>query len=122
MQIRRSRLAAFTCLMIAGASLSPGSSIAQETTKDTIIACMLENTTEQDVSAMRNMMVAALTDDNDGMKRYLLQVGFSVSNLAMNTCHMDYALLSKPEFLEISRLYGQKLGEKIMTEALAKLK
>lgn len=109
-------------LAVVGVLVAPAGGRAEESEQERIVACMLEKTTEQEVSAVRGMMIAALTEDNDGLKRTLLQVGFAVSNLAMNTCRMDYALLGKPEFQQIARLYGQKLGEKIMADAFAKLK
>ena len=107
---------------MAAAPAARAQDAGKSTDMDAIVACMFEQTTEQDVAKMREFMVAALTEDADAMKRLLLEVGFSVSNLALNKCQMDYSLLSKPEFQQIAKTYGQKLGEKIMADAFAKLK
>jgi hypothetical protein len=109
-------------MMLMGASLTPQSLRAQETNPDTIIACMIEKTTEENKAVMRNMIIAALQDNQSETKKYVVQLGSFITDLALNKCSMSYQMLTQPQFKDIARRYGQQVGEEMMRQAFAKLK
>ncbi|MGE6784330.1 hypothetical protein ACQKGL_17620 [Ensifer adhaerens] len=83
--------------------------------------CMLENTTSDEESAFKDVMVAALRDDNDALKVSLDQLSTVMMDLALTKCEVALSALATPQFQTAAGLYGQQVGEKLMKKAFEKL-
>ncbi len=86
------------------------------------VTCMIEKTTSEDEAVFKAMFVAALQDDTAQMKSSLVQLASLIMNVAMVRCDVPLSTVSSAEFQKLAQLYGQKIGEKIMNDALAKLR
>jgi hypothetical protein len=109
-------------LLIAALSVVPSFAQAPPSETPPSVACMVEKTTPEDEEIFKAMFIAALKDDTGQMKSSLVQMASLILNVAMVRCDVPLSVISSPEFQRISQLYGAKVGEKIMANAMAKLR
>jgi hypothetical protein len=83
--------------------------------------CLVANTTDEHIGTMKRLLVAALQDDTATLKSELTSFGLIIVNMAMSQCGVAADQLQDPAVNEAVGAYGQKLGEKIMTDAFAKI-
>jgi hypothetical protein len=83
--------------------------------------CLLDHTTEDHIAAMKRLMIAALQDDTETLKAEATNYGNIIVQLAIANCNVSASELTDPAVNEAVGAYGQKLGEKIMTDAFAKI-
>ena len=124
MRFWTSSLTVVASLILVG-GLSPlawGSAQEQLTDKEAIVTCMLEQSTPADKTVMRDMIVAALQEDEPQLQRNLTLMGDVLVDLAVNKCSMSMTLMNEEDFGEVGELYGEKLGEALISAAFEKLK
>ena len=92
-----------------------------EVDKAALTQCLIDNTTDDHIAAMKRLMIAALQDDIETMKTEVTNYGNIIVQLAITNCNIQASDLQDPAVTEAVGAYGQKLGEKIMTEAFAKI-
>ena len=83
--------------------------------------CLIANTTDDHIAAMKKLMIAALNDDIAGLKAEATNYGTIIVQMAMSTCKVTEAQLSDPAVNDAVGKYGETLGAKIMTDAFAKI-
>jgi hypothetical protein len=83
--------------------------------------CLLANTTDEHIQAMKRLMIAALNDETEMLKNEATSYGMVIVTMAMTKCGITEAQLQDPAVNAAVGVYGQKLGEKIMTDAFAKI-
>jgi hypothetical protein len=83
--------------------------------------CLVANTTDEHIGTMKRLLVAALMDDTATLKSELTTFGMIIVNMAMSQCGVAADQLQDPAVNEAVGGYGQRLGEKIMTDAFAKI-
>jgi hypothetical protein len=83
--------------------------------------CLVANTTDEHIGTMKRLLVAALQDDTATLKSELTSFGMIIVNMAMSQCGVAADQLQDPAVNEAVGGYGQRLGEKIMTDAFAKI-
>jgi NaMN:DMB phosphoribosyltransferase len=83
--------------------------------------CLIANTTDDHIAAMKKLMIAALSDDIAGLKAEATNYGNIIVQMAMSSCKITLAQLSDPAVNEAVGKYGEALGAKIMTDAFAKI-
>ena len=86
-----------------------------------VTECLIANTTDEHISAMKRLMIAALQDDIATLKTEVTSYGMIIVTMAMTQCGVTEAQLQDPALNAAVGAYGQKLGEKIMTDAFAKI-
>ena len=89
--------------------------------KAALTQCLVDNTTDDHIAAMKRLMIAALQDDIETMKTEVQNYGNIIVQMAISKCNIQASELQDPAVSEAVGAYGQKLGEKIMTEAFAKI-
>ena len=89
--------------------------------KAALTQCLIDNTTDDHIAAMKRLMIAALQDDIETMKTEVTNYGNIIVQLAITNCNIQASDLQDPAVSDAVGAYGQKLGEKIMTEAFAKI-
>ena len=110
------------CAVAAPFSMSfPEPAAAQQIDVSALSACLVANTTDVHVNAMKRLMIAALRDDTASLEAEVTHYGTMIVMLATTKCGIDRSQLADPAVNEAVGLYGQKLGEKIMTDAFAKI-
>jgi hypothetical protein len=92
-----------------------------EIDKAALTQCLVDNTTDDHIAAMKRLMIAALQDDIETMKTEVQNYGNIIVQMAISKCNIQASDLQDPAVSEAVGAYGQKLGEKIMTEAFAKI-
>lgn len=106
-------LLALTVTPVATAAAAPsGAEVGQ---------CMIENSSTEAENALREMMIAALEDRLVEAQEGVMEMGMAIVSIAMNSCGIQIADLQTPLFEEASSIYGQWVGEKIVSEAFAKI-
>jgi len=83
--------------------------------------CLIANTTDDHLTAMKKLMIAALNDDIPGLKAEATNYGNIIVQMAIASCKITVAQLSDPAVNEAVGKYGETLGAKIMTDAFAKI-
>ena len=83
--------------------------------------CLIANTTDDHITAMKKLMIAALTDDIAGMKAEATNYGTIIVQMMISSCKITEAQLLDPAVNEAVGKYGETLGAKIMTDAFAKI-
>jgi len=119
----RSRFAGLS-LAFLGAAFPPAWGNAQEslTDKNATVACMLEKSSAQDKAVMRETIIAALQENEEAMRANLIRLSAVLIDLAVTKCRMSYTLMNERDFGEIGAIYGEKLGNDLISSAFAKLK
>jgi hypothetical protein len=97
----------------------PGAPISAE--GKALGACMIANSTPEHERLMKVMMIDALNEDTDGLNKSVLAVTAAIVAMGQQSCGLKLTDLQKPAFEEAMGLYGEHLGEKIMTRAMDKL-
>jgi hypothetical protein len=95
--------------------------MAQQVDAAALTECLITNTTNDHIAAMKKLMIAALSDDIEGLKAEATNYGNIIVQMAIANCNIAASQLSDPAVSEAVGKYGEKLGEKIMTDAFAKI-
>ena len=110
------------CGLAAPFSLSePMPVFAQAVDAAALTECLIANTKDEHIAAMKRLMIAALQDDIETMKTEVTNYGQIIVQMAVADCNINVAQLQDPAVNDAVGTYGQKLGEKIMTDAFAKI-
>lgn len=83
--------------------------------------CLSANSTSEHERAMKAMMIDALNDNTEALNESILAVTMAVIATAQQSCNLKMTDLQKPFFAEGMGVYGEHLGQKVMTAAMAKL-
>jgi hypothetical protein len=100
---------------------TPMPAMAQQVDAAALTECLITNTTDDHIAAMKKLMIAALSDDIEGLKAEATNYGNIIVQMAIANCNIAASQLSDPAVSEAVGKYGEKLGEKIMTDAFAKI-
>jgi len=100
---------------------APMPAIAQAVDAAALTECLIANTTDDHITAMKKLMIAALSDDIEGLKAQATNYGNIIVQLAIANCNIAASQLTDPAVSEAVGKYGERLGEKIMTDAFAKI-
>ena len=100
---------------------APMPAMAQAVDAAALTECLIANTTDDHITAMKKLMIAALSDDIEGLKAQATNYGNIIVQLAIANCNIQASQLTDPAVSEAVGKYGEKLGEKIMTDAFAKI-
>jgi hypothetical protein len=106
---------------VATSLFIPAPASAQAVDKPALTECLIANTTDEHIAAMKRLMIAALQDDVATMKTEVMNYGNIIVQMAISSCKIQASQLTDPAVNEAVGAYGQKLGEKIMTDAFAKI-
>ena len=106
---------------LAASLFIPAPAAAQAIDKAALTECLVANTTDEHVAAMKRLMMAALQDDVATMKTEVTNYGNIIVQMAIASCKVQASQLQVPAVTEAVGAYGEKLGEKIMTDAFAKI-
>ncbi len=108
---------------IAAAPVLPEHSTAQraEVTPDTLLECMLAETSPETEDLFRRFIIAILSDAHSEARGLTVQVGTAVLNLAFQKCEMPYSWAEGDEFEKLAGRYGEMLGTRVIEKALDKL-
>lgn len=108
-------------IIILSASTLAHSS-AEELTAESLAGCMMDNSGVEESEALKNLLIDALSDaPREKLQTGTIAVGMQMLTLATVECGMGMEELSSPLFEESARIYGQQLGEKLVTNAMAKI-
>jgi hypothetical protein len=99
----------------------PAHSVAQQVDPAALTECLIANTTEDHINAMKRLMIAALEDNIGTLKSEAANYGNIIVQLATANCHIAAAQLTDPAVNDAVSKYGERIGEEIMTDAFAKL-
>jgi hypothetical protein len=108
-------------LILAMSSVAGSAQQIDNSKVETLARCLIDNSTDLETSTVRKMMVAALQDDLTTLRTSIVDLGSQMGKIAMNSCGVGLSQLGDPIFQEAGKRYGEILGERIMTEAFAKL-
>jgi hypothetical protein len=100
---------------------APVPATAQAVDEAALTECLLANTTDEHIQAMKRLMIAALNDETETLKNEATSYGMVIITMAMTQCGITEAQLQDAAVNAAVGVYGQKLGEKIMTDAFAKI-
>ena len=100
---------------------SPVTAIAQQIDGVALTKCLNANAAGEHLAAMKRMVVAAINDDSEALKTASNSYGMAIINTAVTKCGVREMQLFDPAFKDAVGRYGQKLGEKIITDAFAKI-
>ena len=97
-------------------------SAAQQHTAESLSTCMIENSDLQDEQVLKDLIVLAMTDaPRAELQQSTIALGMMMLTLATVDCGMGMGELDGPLFEKAAETYGEHMGLKIMTEALAKI-
>ncbi len=108
--------------LFATAALQVVPASAQAINTQQVAQCLFDKSTPEDKDTMRKLVVAALTDDLGSIKGLLFMFISSVSRVATNDCGVTVEQLGQPDMQQALSQYGSLLGQKIMMDAMAKIK
>jgi len=100
---------------------SPTPVIAQQIDGSALTKCLIANAGDQNLAAMKQMIVAAIDDDSEALKTASANYGMAIIVTAVTKCGVSETQLFDPAFKDAVGSYGQKLGEKIIADAFAKI-
>jgi hypothetical protein len=83
--------------------------------------CLIANSTAGHERMMKAMMIDALNENTEALNNSVLAVTMAVMATGQQACGLKMTDLQKPMFAEGMGVYGEYLGQKIMTNAMAKL-
>jgi len=106
---------------VAALILVPVPALAQTVDKTALTECLVTNTTDSPVAAMKRLIIAAVRDDVDAMKIAATNYDTIIGVMVIMGCGIPGSQLTDPAVKEVVGAYGQKLGEKIMIDAFAKI-
>jgi hypothetical protein len=99
----------------------PMPSVAQQVDPAALTECLIANTTQDHINAMKRLMTSALQDDAEKLKSEAGSYGSIIVQLAIDNCNITASQLTDRAVDDAVVKYGQKIGEKIMTDAFAKI-
>lgn len=103
-------------------SLCLASAHAQTLTSQSLAECMIANTGDTDEAILKKLIIRAMQDaPTDELKGITIEMGMSMVSLATVDCGLNMSELDGPVFVGAAEIYGQRMGEKLMTEAMAKI-
>ena len=105
----------------AAATLLTGAASAQEAEGRALAQCLVDNSTADVEATMKTFFIAALTEDRDTAVTSIVKVAELIEALAQNTCGIPELELYGDVFNIGAEMYSQYIGEKIMSEAIAKI-
>lgn len=108
------------CALAAPVLLS-APSFAQQVDAAALTECLIANTTDEHIASMKRLMIAALQDEIETLKAEATNYGNIIVGMAIAKCNVAASQLTDPAVNEAVGVYGQRLGEKIMTDAFAKI-
>ena len=84
--------------------------------------CLLQNASGEDEKLMKDLLIKALQDaPADDLQASAMALGFSIYNLGTSFCEMTPQEVSSGVFEQAAEIYGEALGEKIVTDAFSKI-
>lgn len=96
-------------------------SLAQQVDAAALTECLIANTTDEHIASMKRLMIAALQDQIETLKAEATNYGNIIVGMAIAKCNVVASQLTDPAVNQAVGIYGQRLGEKIMTDAFAKI-
>jgi hypothetical protein len=113
----RRLVAAFLAVGLGG----PGLAADGDLDVGTLTECLIAGSTQAETDTLKRLMVAALTEDLPAFEHETNNMALALVSIATNRCGIRLAELEKPRFREAAVKYGERLGQKIMAEAFAKV-
>jgi hypothetical protein len=83
--------------------------------------CQIAHSKPEHEAMMRTMMIDALKDDTESLNRSALAISMAIITVATESCALKLTDLKKEAFGEGMGVYGEFLGQKIMSAAMAKM-
>lgn len=87
----------------------------------TLTRCLLDHTTDDEMAAMKRLMIAALKEDVDRLKAETSSYGAIVVQLAGASCSVEAAQFTDPAVDEAVGSYLDQLSDRIIDDAFAKM-
>ncbi|MEK0084264.1 hypothetical protein [Benzoatithermus flavus] len=103
-------------------TLSSCNAEANEVDPLVLAACMQNNTTPEDESIFRNMLIYALQDDTERLKNELGKIIVSFARLATVDCKVPPDRLGDKAIQRAFNMYGGNMGRLVMERAFAKIR
>jgi len=100
---------------------SPVWAIAQQIDESALTKCLTANAGNEHLAAMKQMIVAAIDEDSEALRTASANYGMAIVVTAVTKCGVSETQLLDPAFKDAVGRYGQKLGEKIIADAFAKI-
>ena len=124
MKLHQSLMLSAALTLLAGGpafaqAREPGAPISAE--GKTLGDCLSANSTPAHERMMKTMLIDALNEDTEALNKSILAVTMAVMATAQQSCGLKMTDLQKPMFAEGMGVYGEYLGQKVMTNAMAKL-
>ena len=113
------RLAVASAIALAGL---PTAGLAQQALDPEKLAyCMVAHSGDAEIAAMKHLLIAALQDDEAGLRAGVAELGGVMLRLAMSDCSVNLSQLEDPAFGVAAEKYGELLGARVMEAAFSKL-
>lgn len=81
--------------------------------------CLISHADATHEKAMKTMLIDALNEDKEALNKSILTVTMAVIGLAQQHCGLKMTDLDNPSFEEGMGVYGEYLGQKVMTKAFS---
>ena len=104
------------CLGAALTVFAASPALAQ-TRSDEVASCMIRNSTEEDVTQMKQLMLLALQDRKDEATSTLAGLMMKAGVSASGNCGVGFSEMTSPMFEAAMRQYGEHLGTIVMERA-----
>ena len=85
---------------------------------EALATCLMTHTTDEQAEGMKRFMIHALQQEKAGATEELLKFSFGTLATGTSKCGLSFADIDTPDFEAAMEIYGQQLGEKIMSEAM----
>jgi len=82
---------------------------------------MFEHASEDDFDVLKKLIVAGIEEDLSSLQGLATLFAGSAARLATVDCGYPLTGLGSQDFKAVANLFGQKVGEKVMRDAFAKL-
>ena len=109
-------------LAAASALVWPMPSAAQQVDSAALTECLVAKTAQNHIDAMKRLMISALQDDSEKLRAEAASYGSIIVQLAIDNCNIPASQLTDPAVDDAIARYGEKIGEKIMTDAFTRIK
>jgi hypothetical protein len=100
---------------------SPVPAIAQQIDGSALTKCLTAHAGDEHLAAMKRMIVAAIEENSEALETASANYGMAIIATAVTKCGVSETQLFDPAFKNAVGRYGQKLGEKIIADAFAKI-
>jgi hypothetical protein len=108
-------------LAAASVLVWPMPSMAQQVDSAALTECLIAKTAQSHIDAMKRLMISALQDDTEKLKSEAASYGSMIVQLAIDNCNITASQLTDPAVDDAVARYGEKIGEKIMTDAFTRI-